>query len=174
MKDLIRWRVRIASGAIVAAAVLDLCEIAHAELAIAGFAVGQEVASCPAPSLPARNNDCDVGIACRFPKQSVLVFGTPAERVGFGTDPSGRIESVLASGIDAVQAAKAATEEFGAPDAMDGRNSVTNWGWLRAGVRLVITELADSPADSFAVLDRFPTGPIEPVCPPRPRRGEPQ
>lgn len=167
MKNRLHRRFRASFGLLVAMAALGLGEVATADLAVAGFAVGQEVTSCPAPSEPIRNNDCDKGIACRFPKQSILVFGAPAERVGFGTDSSGRIESVLASGIDANQSVLAATQEFGAPDAMDGRNSVTTWGWLRAGVRLVITDLADRPADSFAVLDRFPSGPSEPMCRPR-------
>lgn len=153
------------------AGALSLGHAAAADLKVAGFSIGQQVAACPAPSLPMRNNDCDIGIACRFPRQSVLVFGLAADQFQFGTDAAGKIESVLASGIDAVQVAAAAAGEYGAPDAVDGRNTVTNWGWLRGNIRLVISNLGSDPNASFLVLDRYPTGPVAPVCPPGPRHG---
>lgn len=171
MKDRSQLQYPCVFPLIAVVAAMGLSEMATAQLAVAGFTIGQEVASCPAPSLPVRNNDCDIGIACRFPKQSLPAFGVLVDRVGFGTDPSGKIESVLASGIDAVQAAAAATNEYGAPDAIDGRNSVTYWGWLRGDVRLVITHMARDPAASFAILDRYPIGPVGPRCPPTFRRG---
>ena len=157
--------------AIAAALGLGLGHAVAADLEVAGFSIGQQIANCPAPSLPIRNNECDVGIACRFPKQAVLVFGLPADRVGFGTVAGGKIVSVLASGNDAVQVAAAVANEHGAPDRVDGRNTVTNWGWLRGNVRLVISHLGSDPNSSFLVLDRYPTGPVVPVCTPRPQPG---
>lgn len=71
---------------------------ASAQFAVAGFAIGQEMKSCPDSSVPVRKDARNSGIACRFPERSRAVFSTPADQLSLATDQRGEVESVLSSG----------------------------------------------------------------------------
>ncbi|MBT2334577.1 hypothetical protein J7E49_11755 [Variovorax paradoxus] len=125
-------------------------------MAVAGFAVGQEMTSCPPPSVPMPKGARDCGIACKFPSSSKIVFGVVADQLSLAADESGKIESVLVSGIDAIQATALAINEYGAPDEAEVREKLSYWGWRRGEVRLVIFHHPGDRASSSVILDRYP------------------
>ncbi|WP_143129094.1 hypothetical protein [Variovorax sp. PDC80] len=129
---------------------------ASAQFAVAGFAIGQEMKSCPDSSVPMRKDARNSGIACRFPEKSRSVFGTSADRLSLATDQRGEVESVLVVGIDAVHAAAKAAEEYGPPDASEVHEKLSFRAWIRGDVRLVIFHHHDAPATSNIILDRYP------------------
>ncbi len=129
---------------------------ASAQFAVAGFAICQEMKSCPDSSVPVRKDARNSGIACRFPERSRAVFGTPADQLSLATDQQGKVESVLVVGIDAVQAVAKATEAYGSPDASEVHEKLSFWAWLRGDIRLVIFHHHDTPASSNIILDRYP------------------
>jgi len=129
---------------------------ASAQFTVAGFAIGQEMKSCPDSSVPMRKDARNSGIACRFPEKSRSVFGTSADQLSLATDQRGEVESILVVGIDAVQAVAKAAEAYGSPDASEVHEKLSFWAWLRGDVRLVIFHHHDAPASSNIILDRYP------------------
>jgi hypothetical protein len=131
---------------------------ASPQLAVAGFEIGQEMKSCPAPSVPIRKDAKDNGIACRFPQKTAAVFGTVPNQVSLATDRLQKVESVMASGIDAVPVVARATMDYGSPDETETRERVTYWGWLRGDTRLVVFHHPADQTRSWLILDRHPQG----------------
>jgi len=129
---------------------------AEAQLAVAGFAIGQELKSCPRSSVPMRKDAHDSGIACRFPDRSTTAFGVLADEVLLAADRWGSVESVLVMGVDAVQAAARATDEYGFPDGTEVHDNASVWGWIREDVQLVIFHNHSDQALSNVILDRHP------------------
>jgi hypothetical protein len=156
MKDQLRPRPPNALGVLVVTAALFASTAAEAQLAVAGFAIGQEMKSCPHSSVPMRKDARDSGIACRFPNRSRTVFGAFADQVSVAADQSGKVESVLVVGIDAVRAAAGATDEYGFPDQAEVREKLSFSGWIRGEVRLVIFHHPGDQASSSVILDRYP------------------
>lgn len=101
-----------------------------------------------------RKDARDSGIACRFPKGSIAVFGASADEVLLAADQSGNVESVLVVGIDAVQAAARATDAYGPPDGTEEHEKLTLWGWTRGEVQLAIFHHHDDRGLSNVILDR--------------------
>lgn len=132
---------------------------AETRLAIAGFAIGQEMKSCPSPAVPMRKGARDDGIACRFPHGARNVLGTAADRLSMATDPSGRIESIVVMGIDAVQAAAWARNAYGAPDEAEENERMSFWAWQRGDATLAIFHNPKEPASSNVMLNRQPRWP---------------
>jgi hypothetical protein len=103
-----------------------------------------------------RKDARDSGIACRFPNRSRTVFGALADQVSLAADQSGKVEGVLVAGIDAVQAAARATDEYAPPDEAEVRDKLFFWGWIRGEVQLVIFHHPGDQASSSVILDRYP------------------
>lgn len=140
--------------ALVVATALCIGATGHAQLAIAGFAIGQKMKACPSSAAPMHKDVRDSGIACRFPNRSQTVFGVPVDDFSFATDSSGRIEALLVTGIDAVQAAARATEEYGTPDQAEVNERMSAWAWQREGTMLLISHHPGEPGISNVILDR--------------------
>lgn len=140
--------------ALVFATALCASAAGHAQLTIAGFAIGQEMETCPPLAAPIRKDARSTGIACRFPNASQIVFGVQADDFSFATDSSGKIEALLITGIDAVQAAARATEEYGAPDQTEANERMSAWAWQREKTMLLIFHHPGEPRTSNIVLDR--------------------
>jgi hypothetical protein len=141
---------------LIVAAALVAGAAAEAQLAVAGFAIGQELKSCPHSSVPMRKDAHDSGIACKFPGRSTTAFGAPADEVSLAADRSGSVESVVVMGIDAVQAASRAIEEYGSPDGSEVHDNASVWGWVRGDVQLVIFHNHGDQSLSNVILDRRP------------------
>lgn len=135
-----------------------LCANAAAEtrLAVAGFDIGQEMTSCPPSSVPMRKGAQSCGIACRFPHKSQVAFGALADQFSMATGETEKIETLLVVGIDAIQAAAAATQEYGAPDEADRREHLWLWVWQRGGAVLAIFHHPQEPSSSNIILYRQP------------------
>lgn len=129
---------------------------AETRLAIAGFAIGQEMKSCPSPSVPMRKGARDDGVACRFPDGAGNVLGTAADQLLMATDPSGKIESIVVMGIDAVQAAAWARKVYGASDEAEENERMSFWAWQRGDAALAIFHNRKEPAASNVMLNRQP------------------
>ena len=129
---------------------------ASAQLAVAGYAIDQEMTSCPPSSVPRPNDPRHSGIACRFPNKSQTVFGVLVDQLSLAADHLGKIEGILVTGLDAAQAAAGATKEYGAPDAAEVNERLSTWGWIRGKVRLVIFHYSGDQASSSILLDRYP------------------
>jgi hypothetical protein len=150
------WQLRLVEvvRALVVATVLLTGASVHAQLAIAGFAIGQEMKGCPSLTSTMRKDARGTGNACKFPIGSRMVFGVPADDFSFATDSSGKIKAVLVTGIDAVQAAAKATEEYGSPDLAETNERMSAWAWQRGGAMLLISHHPGEPKTSNIILDR--------------------
>lgn len=144
------FKILVVSGALFASIA------ASAQFAVAGFAIGQEMRSCPDSSVPMHKDARHSGIACRFPKKSRVVFGALADQLSLATDQRGEVDSVLVVGIDAVQAVAKAAEAYGPWDASEVHEKLSFWAWLRGDIRLVIFHHHDAAASSNIILDRYP------------------
>lgn len=152
----LRLRPLRALGLLAFTAALCASTAAETQLAIAGFAIGQEMKSCPPPSVPMRKGARDDGIACRFPNGVRNALGTAADQLSMASDPSGKIESIVVMGIDAVQAAAWARKAYGAPDEAEESERLSYWGWQRGDAALVIFYHPKEPAASNVMLNRQP------------------
>jgi hypothetical protein len=140
--------------ALLIATVLLAGASAHAQLAISGFAIGQEMKGCPSLASTMRKDARGTGTACKFPIGSRTAFDVPADDFSFATDSSGKIETILVTGIDAVHAAAKATEEYGSPDLTETNERMSAWAWQRGGAMLLISHHPGEPKTSNIILDR--------------------
>ena len=140
--------------ALVAATALCASAAGHAQLALAGLTIGQEMKACPPLATSMRKDAGSTGVACRFSNGSQLAFGIPADDLSFATDSSGKIEALLVTGIDAIQAAAIATKEYGAPDQAEANERMSTWAWQRGDAMLLISHHPGEPRTSNIILDR--------------------